>query len=392
MNLHPENLSLDCEERERSQILTDIISEKISQSSQQAISFAEYMDLALYEPSYGYYSSGVRTIGRAGDFITAPEMGSVFGNCLAIKIADILANSDCDPQLVEFGAGSGNLAVQILTELQKRRIFISEYSIIEVSPVLRNVQKENLLSADVIDSTKFRWYNRLPATGLNGVIIANELLDAMPVELFRRESEEFKQAYVVQNENSFELAFLSDKSSDFEACLPSFELQHWGQSAYTSEVHCQALAWLRTVGASLNKGAILIVDYGFPEYEYYHPDRNNGTLMCHRRHHVHGDPFAFVGCQDITAHVNFSALARIADQLNLRVNGYTSLGSFVVDTGVSDLDLLAMPDVEQLKLTRELLMLTDPSEMGELFKILEITKNISTSDVGFRQFNYVHKL
>ena len=386
-----QSLSLTPEESIRSKHLTQKILNAVRNTNKQALTFGQFMDLALYDSEFGYYTAGTRTVGPSGDFITAPELGNLFGRTLASKLAESLSGFDSPSNLYEFGAGSGRLAVQILHELDKLECRISEYGIIELSPVLRNVQQNTIRQAEKHLGEKVKWYDHLPPQGMKGIVIANEVLDAMPVELFCMEKNELLQGYVVESDTGFALEFRNECEADFEASFAALDLPEIAQP-YISELHCRAEAWLRTIANHLDCGSILITDYGFPVHEYYHSERSQGTLMCHRRHHVLYDPLSYIGCQDITAHINFSNLARIAVESGMEVNGFTSFAAFLVDAGIECGELKNRSEIEKGQMLNEFITLVTPSEMGEIFKVIEFTKNFDSTITGFETADRSHSL
>ena len=385
------NLSLTPEEIIRSKHLTQKILNAARNTNRQALTFGQFMDLALYDSEFGYYTAGTRTVGPGGDFITAPEMGNLFGRTLASKLAESLSGFDSPLKLYEFGAGSGKLAVQILHELDKLECRISEYAIIELSPVLRNAQQKTVCQIEKHLGEKVKWYDHLPPQGMKGIVIANEVLDAMPVELFCMEKNELLQGFVVESDTGFALEFRNECEADFEASFAALDLPEVTQP-YISELHCRAEAWLRTIANHLDCGSILITDYGFPAHEYYHTERSQGTLICHRRHHVLYDPLSYIGCQDITAHINFSNLARIAVESGMEVNGFTSFAAFLVDAGIECEELKNRSELEKTQMLNEFIALVTPSEMGEIFKVIEFTKNFDSTITGFETADRSHSL
>ena len=385
------NLSLTPEEIIRSKHLTQKILNAARNTNRQALTFGQFMDLALYDSEFGYYTAGTRTVGPGGDFITAPEMGNLFGRTLASKLAESLSGFDSPLKLYEFGAGSGKLAVQILHELNKLECRISEYAIIELSPVLRNAQQKTVCQIEKHLGEKVKWYDHLPPQGMKGIVIANEVLDAMPVELFCMEKNELLQGFVVESDTGFALEFRNECEADFEASFAALDLPEVTQP-YISELHCRAEAWLRTIANHLDCGSILITDYGFPAHEYYHTERSQGTLICHRRHHVLYDPLSYIGCQDITAHINFSNLARIAVESGMEVNGFTSFAAFLVDAGIECGELKNRSEMEKAQMLNEFIALVTPSEMGEIFKVIEFTKNFDSTITGFETADRSHSL
>ena len=385
-----EGFQLSRQEYERSHLLQDVIRDRIRDSKQQAITFSDFMNLALYDPSYGYYTTAGKVVGEEGDFITAPELGKLFGKALAHKISDICQAFSSPPSLYEFGAGNGTLAVQIIEELRCLGVEIQSYEIVETSATLRSIQQKLFNRTELQTRDQVRWLNSLPAFGIKGIIIANEVVDALPVELFLKTNGELFQGYVVESNNGFKLDYRAEVQQDFERSFEALETSISYQPYY-SELHCQADAWMRTLAESLEIGSILIADYGFPEYEYYHPDRSQGTLVCHRRHRLLHDPLAYIGCQDITAHVNFSSLARAAVASGMEVNGFTNLGSFMLDTGTS-CGFLDSKDDSTCVDSMELNKLCQPHEMGEFFKVIEFTKNSDSTGLGFNLSDRAHRL
>ncbi len=384
-------LSLNDEESARSQCLTKIIFSSIKNSENRALTFAEFMNLALYEPRHGYYTSALQTLGFSGDYVTAPELGSLFGQCLARKIANILQSNRVAANIYEFGAGSGALTIQLITELYKMGFENVSYYIIEVSAELAERQRQRIFGSEADQLAQIKWCKELPKGGMNGVVVANEVLDAMPVEIFQRGASGFRQGYVTESSGHLALEFYDECKPDFRKALERLHLPQISES-YISELHCRSEAWVRTIAENLNAGSLLVIDYGFPQHEYYHPDRNAGSLMCHRRHHKLRDPFAFIGCQDITAHVNFTSVAITAIESGLQVNGFSTLSGFLVDLGIAEIDLQNLVDDNRHRLVQELNMLTSPAEMGELFKVIELTKNLSSGSLGFGTVDHLHRL
>lgn len=396
MSLYPVSSTADAltihgEESERSSRLQDQIRQLIRSSGINAISFAKFMESALYHPVDGYYTSATQVLGREGDFTTAPELGAVFSHFLSAKIVRIFNSSLIPVRIYEFGAGSGKLCVQVLSELNRLGCEIDDYVIFEISPRLKQIQQQFIARQSPEISTKVHWSDFPADKGMQGVVIANEVIDAMPVELIRFVEGRVHQGYVTELGESFQLEFRTNLEEEFEKTCSQI---NWPiiEGSYTSEIHCRAEAWLEKVGECFEVGSMLISDYGFPQHEYYHPDRNQGTLMCHRRHHSLHDPLEFIGCQDITAHVNFSSLARVAETVGLEVNGFTTLAGFIVDTGLESLDLASLQVSEQMSVTQQLNTLTSPSEMGELFKVMELSKNIKPDRLGFETLDHMHRL
>ena len=342
--------------------------------------FDRYMDLVMYEPGLGYYVSGTRKFGRQGDFVTAPELGSLYGRCVARQVAQILAQLD-GGSLLEFGAGSGVLAATVLTELAERDSLPAEYLIVEVSPALRAQQQQTLAGQIEQNLVKVRWLDSLPESGFRGVILANEVLDAMPIIRFRVGAEGHMTAGVVRRNGHLDWSWQRDPSQDGR--IDRLVQQYGLVADYTSEVNPRAAAWMQTVGRVLDAGLILVMDYGYPGAEYYHYERSDGTLMCHYQHRAHMDPFLYPGLQDLTAHVDFSAVAAAGQLAGLDIAGFTSQEAFLLSTGVLDLVAHESSGPVDPKLSAELKQLTLSSEMGESFKALAMVKHIDSPLLGF---------
>jgi SAM-dependent MidA family methyltransferase len=341
------------------------------------ISFAQYMELALYAPGLGYYSGGAAKLGKDGDFTTAPEITPLFGAALAHVAANLMAQSG--PQILEFGAGTGRLAFDILTELGEMGVAVHRYSIVEVSGELRARQEKTLRGFPQVT-----WLDRFPAA-FSGVVLGNEVLDAMPATLVVKTTHGWK-------ERGLGLAGLSGKNFVYRdrPCAPSLIAQIPDAAdlpvGYLTEVHPVATGFMRSLAQMLcaghhdtgHGGAAILIDYGFPAHEYYLGQRAQGTLMCHYRHHAHPDPLYLPGLQDITAHVDFTAMARAAIEGGLDMLGYTSQAAFLLDAGIGDL-LLRTPPEDQLRYlpkANAVQKLISPAEMGELFKVLVVGKNV----------------
>jgi SAM-dependent MidA family methyltransferase len=332
------------------------------------ISFARYMELVLYEPGLGYYASGARKLGAGGDFVTAPELSPLFGRTLARQVRELLQPGDA---VLEFGAGSGALAEVLLDELKD-----AKYLILEPSAELADRQRRRI-------GNRADWIDHLPQH-FRGVMLANEVVDAMPVHALAWTRAGVLERGVCANEG--QLAW-SDRAADGLVLVRSKELEIEipPSGRYESELALFARAWMRSLGRFLERGAILVIDYGFPAREFFHPQRSMGTLACHYRHHVHGDPFYLPGLQDVTAHVDFSALARAAREAGLDVLGYANQAQFLVNCGVTDLLAEENPADPKRYLpaaaaAQKLLL---PSEMGELFKVLAVGKGLAKPLTGF---------
>ncbi len=339
--------------------------------------FDRFMHLALYAPGLGYYSNASRKFGTmpdsGSDFVTAPELSPVFGELLAHQVRQALDATGTD-EVWEFGAGSGALAAQVLDALGER---VRRYTIVDVSGSLRARQQERLATW----GERVHWADRLPPT-MEGVVLGNEVLDAMPVTLLQRVAGAWHERGVaLGEEGTFTWV---DRPTPLR---PPVEIE--GDHDYLTEIHPQAEAFVRTLAAHLRRGAAFLIDYGFPEAEYYHPQRHMGTLVCHRAHRVDSDPLADVGLKDLTAHVNFTGVALAAQEAGMEVLGYASQGSFLINCGLqARLESLGTAERAQAaKLVME-------HEMGELFKVLALGAAAQGvwEPMGFAQGDRTHRL
>lgn len=361
---------------ETSSKLVQHIQTEIAQSGR--MNFARYMELALYTPGLGYYSADTQKFGEAGDFITAPELSPLFGYCLAKQIADVLGVLG-EGDILEFGAGSGRLAIDILKYLATCHTLPQHYYILEVSASLKARQQALILDACPELFERVIWLDTLPEH-FSGVILANEVLDAMPVHRFRHSASAVTENFVDWQEK-FVTCF--DKASDgVEQAVDALGIQF--EENYTTEISTIIPAWINSLSACLKQGLILLIDYGFVRREFYHPDRHMGTLMCHYRHHSHDDIFLYPGLQDITAHVDFTAVAQSALHADLNIVGYTTQAHFLMGCGLMEISQQSNADVKTAYRTaQEIKRLVLPSEMGELFKVMALSKNTHFPLRGF---------
>jgi SAM-dependent MidA family methyltransferase len=349
------------------------------------ISFARFMEMALYEPGLGYYSAGAHKLGPGGDFVTAPEVAPVFSRCLAVQCAEVLGSLG-GGDVLELGAGSGAMAAAMLAELARLGSLPQRYRILDVSADLRARQRDTLQQAVPQYIDRVEWLDRLPDEPMTGVIVANEVLDAMPVERFVLRGGEVNALGVTWHFGRFDW-------SEVRARAPLRDLVlgirrslgvDWPEG-YTSEVNTGLGRWLASLARVLGRGVALFVDYGLPRREYYASERRDGTLLCHFRHRFHADPFARLGLQDITAWVDFTAVAEAATAAGLDVAGYTTQAHFLIGNGiagyvanVADLDL-----VQRVNLSRQAMVLTLPGEMGERFKVIALARGCDATLTGF---------
>ena len=341
------------------------------------IPFARYMELALYAPGLGYYTAGARKLGREGDFTTAPEMTPLYGQTLARQAAQVLESGL--GQILEIGAGSGALAAALLTELERLERLPRIYYILEVSPDLRERERDLLALKVPHLLERVIWLNRLP-TLYQGLIIANEVLDAMPAHLVRAGASAVEEAGVMLQDRAFAWAW-RPAAAELRSAAEALRLPQ----GYQTEIQLVACGFVRSLAQSMARGVILLIDYGFPAHEYYHAERSEGTLMCHYRHRAHADPFFLPGLQDITSHIDFSAVARAGREAGMELLGYTGQAQFLINCGITDIMLRTPPEnaaayLPQAAAAQQLL---SPSEMGELFKVIALGKDYAGPLVGF---------
>jgi SAM-dependent MidA family methyltransferase len=344
-----------------------------------AIGFDRFMELALYSPGLGYYSAPAERFGEGGDFVTAPEISPLFGRCLAHPIAEVLEYLETS-EILEVGAGSGKLAADLLARLAIAGRLPERYLILELGGELRARQEATLRERVPELLPRVAWLDGLPARGFRGIVLANELLDALPVVRFIVQDNSVSELHVGAAPSGLEWRVAPARRAVSER-VEALRLP----AAYVSEVNLAAEAWVRSIAECLDHGLLLLTDYGFPRHEYYHPERANGTLVCHYRHRVHDDPLTRVGLQDITAHVDFTAIAEAGRASGLSVVGYASQAAFLLGSGLDR--LLADSDPSDarahLMLTQEVKKLTMPSEMGELFKVIGLARGAVPALAGF---------
>jgi SAM-dependent MidA family methyltransferase len=356
------------------------------------LSFAEFMQHALYAPGLGYYAAGATKLGPDGDFVTAPEISPLFGRVLAGQAARVLAGLP-EPQVLELGAGSGALAVHVLGALAERGL-AARYSILEVSADLRDRQQALLRRERPQDLARVEWLGALPRR-FTGVVLANEVADALPVERFRKATDGVRQCRVKADDDGFGWCegpapgFLAAAVSRIEA-----ELGAPLPAGYVSEVATALPAWIGELAGCLARGFVFLFDYGVSRREYYAPDRSGGWLRCHFRHRAHADPLILPGIQDITAWVDFSAVAEAASAAGLDIAGYVTQAHFLLHGGLArELgDFSGMPTAARTELARQVKMLTLPGEMGEHFKCIGLTRGDVATPEAFTAADRAHAL
>jgi SAM-dependent MidA family methyltransferase len=364
--------------RAHSMRLVEAIRQRIIEA-EGAIPFHEFMQLALHAPGLGYYSAGSRKFGEEGDFITAPETSPLFARCVARAIQPILQNLP-QQQILEVGAGSGIMAAGILQELAALNSSPDSYAILELSADLKQRQAETLQPY----AERISWLDDLPEK-FSGIVLANELLDAMPVHRVIWQQGKLQECYVAYEQDRFVWQFGPLSDTRLQARFDDIITQLGGlPEGYVTEINLAAEDWLKTLGAQLQQGMLLLIDYGFTRHEFYHPQRLQGTLMCHYCHRAHDDPLILVGLQDITAHVDFTAMADCAFEAGLRVAGYTTQAHFLLGSGLTEMVAQGEGNMaQQLELANQVKRLTLPQEMGELFKVMALTKDLHINMPGF---------
>jgi len=348
------------------------------------ISFAEYMHHALYAPGLGYYNAGTTKFGASGDFVTAPEVSPVFGRILARQCAEILAQID-NPSILEFGAGSGKLALDLLRKLAELDALPASYSILEVSADLRERQESFLRNEIPELADRVSWLDKMPEEH-SGVIVANEVLDALPVERFVRRAGRVMQICVATDGEALSLVE-RDAPENLAQSIAAIEndLGWTMPEGFTSETCLAAPAWIADLARGMKQGAAFLFDYGVSQREYYAEERSDGWLRCHFRHHAHNDPLILPGIQDLTSWVNFSSVAEAAMAAGLDVMGFTTQAQFLIGGGLEQelADFTKMPIDAQLKLSGQVKLLTLPGEMGENFKCLGLSRGDITAPAAF---------
>jgi len=363
------------------------------------IRFSEFMNIALYEPALGYYSGGLQKFGEKGDFITAPEVSPLFAQCLANQVSEVLDNfqksSNEKAFIIEFGAGSGMLAADLLLQLEKLGCLPEKYFIIELGVELKQRQKETIKQKAEHLLNVVQWLDQLPDDVSNAVVIANEVLDAMPVECFRLVENTVESLMVGFDDGKLVSRYMDAANNTVEKITV---IQQRSEMTFTdnynSEYNPAISGWLSAVESKIKNMVMLLIDYGYNENEYYHPDRNNGTLMCYYQHRAHENYFWWPGLQDITTFVNFTDVAYSAVDTGLEVSGYTTQAAFLLANGLSELHEQQVTDdvQQQIKLSQQIKTLTLPSEMGDRFKVMALTKKYGEPLSGFSMLDLRNRL
>jgi SAM-dependent MidA family methyltransferase len=391
---------LSPEERRHSDAVVALIRSELDAAGGW-ISFERFMELALYAPGLGYYSAGSVKLGAGGDFVTAPEVSPLFGRCIARQCAEVLRVTG--GSILELGAGTGALAAVILPELATLGVLPERYAILEVSADLADRQRERLARLPPALRARVRWLPRLPEQPLTGVIVANEVADALPVRRVQWSDNSLTELGVTVTAADVATAAPPDSPESPDLCGRPFSEQSMAAGAalcaawteirsalpdplpdgYTSEVCLRAAPWVASLGERLGRGVLLLCDYGLPRRHYYHPQRVDGTLRCHFKQHAHDDPFINVGVQDITAWVDFTGIAAAGTTVGLEVEGFATQAAFLLSLGIESLVAAASDDLERAKLAGEARRLLMPEEMGEAFKAMALTRDLDMPLAGF---------
>jgi SAM-dependent MidA family methyltransferase len=372
--------------KQHSLTLQNLIRDRIEQ--EKSISFKDYMQMVLYQPGFGYYSSGSHKFGEQGDFVTAPEIGPLFAETLAQQFKSIIETIP-EPVIVELGAGTGQFCCDCLLALERQNALPEKYYILEVSADLQDRQKQKIKALPEHLCKRVQWIQQPLSQAYKGIIFANEVLDALPVELFRMHNGSYQQLRVIWDEG-FKKQWQS-MPTELNQQLQDKALNL--SEGYVSEFVPNLSAWLKTITENLEQGVVLFVDYGYDRSAYYHPQRNEGTLICFHQHQANFDYFENIGLQDITAFVDFTAVAQAADDSGLSVDGYTTQAHFLISLEIQN--LLGEPETDYekyYKSTTEMKKLTLPNEMGEKFKVIALSRNFDSKLKGFDFSNQLHLL
>lgn len=367
--------------------LCQLIHQEIAHDPSASISFERFMELALYEPKWGYYTAALDKFGKAGDFTTAPEISPLFARCIGRQCQQVFGRLG-QADVFEVGAGTGQLAIDLLLFLEQQHSLPGRYKIFEISPTLKQRQQQRLQQHIPHLFPLIEWLEAWPALPIKGVILANEVVDALPVQQFFWTDETVQEVRVAYEKQRF-VYRLQPVAHSLKDQLIQLKLNYFPEiKVYQSELRSQLPVWMSKLSDTLEQGLALIIDYGFPAQEYYHPDRANGTLLCYYQHRVHADPLSLVGLQDITASVDFTDLARAAVQSGLQVAGFTSQAAFLLNNDLLPLTEKCYDEVSTMDVNRQVHLLTSPSEMGELIKVMGLTRNCESFPLnGFKLYD-----
>ena len=384
-------------QKEHSQQLQSVIRAAIKDNGGQ-IGFDQYMAMALYQPGLGYYAAGAQKFGAAGDFITSPEVSPLFAQSLARQVQQVIVTLE-QALVIEFGAGSGILAADLLLELERLDCMPQSYQILEVSAELQQRQKDTLQQHCPHLLNKVEWLQQLPAHGVNAVVIANEVLDAMPVVAFEKKNDALFERKIGLDGESFKWVSIA-ADEKLQAAVSEIETVSEKKlpADYRSEYNPSVLPWLKSLEQLVQKGLVLLIDYGYEAAQYYNNERAMGTMMCYYQHRAHDDVFFYPGVQDITAFVNFTAVAEAAVASEFDVMGYAPQAQFLFGCGLPEIfeEKMAALGEDQVKqqmhLSQQVKTLTLPGEMGERFKVMALGKDLEPGLIGFTRADFRNRL
>lgn len=378
----PEDLALA-----QSKALTRCIQQEIAKND-GVISFASFMELSLYHPTFGYYNADTFTLGEKGDFTTAPEISPLFAQCFAKQIQQIFSHLD-EKNILELGAGTGQLAIDLLQTLEQLNCLPESYYIYEISVGLRKKQQDYLRSACPNYFSRIIWLDHLP-TQFIGCIIANEVLDAVPTNCFHIENHEVLERCVRWKNNAFFWDYRSPITPHLKEKVTEIRDLYNLPNGYESEINLQVRSFIKALAKSIQQGIILFADYGYGQGEYYHPERCQGTLTCFYQHKRHKNPLILPGLQDITAHVDFTNVIENATDFGCQLEGYTSQATFLLACGLMDIAAeleKQLTPIDEIKLHHAIKLLTLPTEMGERIKVMALSKGLNKKEelslIGF---------
>ena len=377
------------EERQHCSALADVIRTRIAAAGGW-LPFDAFMELALYAPGLGYYSAGAVKLGVGGDFVTAPEMSRLFGQCLARQCAEVLSLTGGG--ILEFGAGTGTMAATVMEELAGLDALPDRYAILEVSADLAARQRARIEQLPEMLRQRFVWLTRLPDEPIRGVILANEVLDALPCARFVVHDTRVRSLGVAMGADGGFIereAFADELLVRYaQPLVREFQLA----DGYRSEVCWRIEPWIAGVRQCLEQGALLLIDYGLPRAQYYHPQRIDGTLRCHFKHRAHNDPLILVGVQDISSWVDFTRVAEAGAAAGLDLSGFTTQAGFLIGSGIEELLLADADDLTRARRTGEAGRLLLPAEMGEAFKVMALSRGLQSPLRGFTLQDLAHSL
>lgn len=361
------------------------------------ISFSQFMSMALYQPTLGYYQNDLQKFGDKGDYVTAPEMGRLFAQCIANSISKLFKQGGelANQSILEIGAGSGSLVINLMQSLHQLNALPSSYLILEPSSSLQKQQREKVASCIPEISDKVQWISELPRA-FNGVILANEVIDAIPFERVKKDNGQWRKLGVGLEFEQLTNSLMNpvvDESLPGPLVAEQFSEEY--VDGYTTEYRPLVNGWIKSLSSALNTGAIMLIDYGYAAAEFYHPQRSAGSLNCFIRHHQHDDPYQLVGLQDITAHVDFTQVALAASKNELNVDGFTTQAGFLLENGITQIAEQQNTDVPaevRYQRSRELQQLLMPGQMGEVIKVILLSKSLNSEISGFSMQDHLHRL